>query len=160
LSLGGAIWGADAPLGLRGGTITATNCPQPSVCSLVTCPASTNWKNPLDYGALGDGVHDDTAAIQAPSNAGDGCFPSRHTFKTVVGRSPGEIVITQNNKHWQAGMIGGAAPIISQPTIPTCTHDDECDVVKFQGTTGGSVIGLNFQGPPNQWPHYNEWDMA
>ena len=97
-----------------GGAITATNCPQPAVCSNVTCPTSTNWKNPLDYGAMGDGTHDDSAAIQAANNAGDVCFPSGHTFLVTVPGSGASINISQNSKHWQAGMIGGAAPILKQ----------------------------------------------
>src|SRR5690348_9514389 len=51
--------------GTTGGTISATNCPQPAVCSNVICPTSTNWVNPLNFGAVGDGTHDDTAALQA-----------------------------------------------------------------------------------------------
>jgi hypothetical protein len=164
LSLSGAIWGADAPVGLGGDAITKTNCPQPSVCSLVTCPTSTNWVNPMNapYDAAGNGVTDDTAAIQAANNAGDVCFPSGHTFLITVPGSGASINISQNNKHWQAGMIGGAAPILKQSGVPSsCSASNDQCFLTLITSSGGSLIGLDFEGPyHNSTSTYNEWDLA
>jgi hypothetical protein len=142
------------------GSITATNCPQPPVCSSVTCPTSTNWINPMNapYNAAGNGITDDSAALQSASDAGDVCLPSGHTF--LVNNTG--VNITVSNKHWQAGMIGGAAPIISN------TNHAARSAVVIQGPTGAgqsitgdSVIGIDFEGPNTTTPPtYNEWNMG
>jgi hypothetical protein len=128
------------------GIITATNCPQPAVCSNVTCPTSTNWKNPLDFGAVGNGVHDDTSAVQATINVGDVCFPSGKTF--LVNASVG----VSSGKKLQAGMIGGAAPIILNTNSTFC-NGIGCALFALGGDNI-SVIGMDFEGSntvPPQW---------
>ena len=157
------------------GVITSTNCPNVGIltptggqlCDVnggpITCPTSTNWVNPMNapYNAVGNGVADDTAAINAANNAGDVCFPSGHTFLMTVPSSGANVTISQTNRHWQAGMIGGAAPILKETGVPTsCSTNDQCVLVR-PTSTGGSIIGMDFEGPNhNSTSTYNEWDMG
>ena len=156
------------------GTITATNCPtnglvtptgshfytSGALCTVdggpVPCPTSSNWINPMNHSggsasctgctAVGDGVADDTAALQAANNAGDVCIPSGKTFLMK-----GQVNVT-NAKKWQAGMIGGAAPIIKinkeLNTVAGVNH------IHLAGNGPTSVIGLDFEDSNTSLPRF------
>src|SRR6266851_5281057 len=131
------------------GAITATNCPRPAVCSSVACPTSTNWVNPLSFGAVGNGATDDTNAIRSALNTWDVCFPSGFNF--LVN---GSLSVPAGEK-LQAGMIGGAAPIISNTNSTFCNAIG-CALFEIGGD-GSSVSGLDFEGSnpaPPRWNNY------
>jgi hypothetical protein len=131
-------------------TISATNCPQPAICSKISCPTSTNWVNPLAQGAKGDGTTDDSSAIRTASDVGDVCFPAGHTF--LVNSS---LSISSDNKHWQAA--SGGTPAVIKNTDSTYCNGIGCATVVINGVSGTSIIGLDFEGSnttPPQWNNY------
>jgi hypothetical protein len=148
------------PIPTPRGTITSTNCPTAGLvtpkgssyytsgplCSAdggpVSCPTSTNWINPMNapYNAVGDGVYDDTAAIRAATADGDVCFPSGHSFLISNASSHGVTIST--TKHWQAGMIGGAAPILKSPS----NTNYSTVYLRNPSGTATSFIGLDWEG--------------
>lgn len=129
------------------GTISATNCPQPAICSTVTCPTSTNWVNPLNYGAVGNGMTDDTTAIQNAINAGDVCFPPGYTFLIT----PTPIIIGTAGRHLQAASSGGLS---AKPAVIKVTNYTNGHWWFRYSVANVSIIGLDFEGnngPPAQF---------
>jgi hypothetical protein len=91
-----------------------------------------------DFGAVGDGVTDDTAAIQAAINAADdGClvFP-KGTYK-VTPVSGENYCLLVDSKTIQ---LEGHSAIISMPTT------DVKQALRLQSSDYCKVIGLRFQG--------------
>jgi hypothetical protein len=58
------------------------------------------WRNVMNYGALGNGVHDDTAAINAALNdgCGDGCTGTT-TKGAAVYLPPGKLILPRIKDH-------------------------------------------------------------
>ena len=132
-------------------------CARPSPCSsIISCPPLLSAQNPLRYGAYGDGIHDDTAAVQATINAGDVCFPAGKTF--LINSPP--LTIDVSNKHLQCepGAIiknsnystGNRILIIAGPN-------------RGGGLTGDSVIGCDWEGANTEPSQFNttssEWNI-
>lgn len=81
------------------------------VFELSPAPVSLNV---LDYGAVGDGVVDDTASVQAAINAGNGnpvVFPANKTF------SCGQLTVTSNDRLEINGTVKAKNAIGSNPLI-------------------------------------------
>lgn len=92
--------------------------------------------NVLDYGAVGDGVTDDRAAIQAAVNAGSAVyFPSGYTF--LVSNATNRVYLNANNYLFGGGTIKRA--------------NDSWSIFEAIGTINAhiqniTVEGLVFQG--------------
>jgi pectate lyase-like protein len=99
--------------------------------------------NVRDYGAMGDGVHNDTASIQAAidacDNAGGGTvfFPTGHYNETglVVGSSA-----TASNHHQSYVFLEGSAP---HAAVLRYVGSTSGIALKFSGTIGGGARRLD-----------------
>jgi len=99
--------------------------------------------NVRDYGAVGNGVHDDTASIQAAidacDNAGGGTvfFPTGHYNETglVVGSSA-----AASNHHQSHVFLEGSAP---RAAVLRYVGSTSGIALKLSGTIGGGVRRLD-----------------
>lgn len=115
--------------------------PSDATFSTVTATGSTTaralgvrfaeTKNVLDYGAVGNGTANDTAAIQAAVTAagayGTILLPAGKTFKTVS-----QITLLTGQTVWGYG------------AIVTSDTDAHFQKFKFSSVTGGGVFGVTF----------------
>lgn len=94
---------------------------------------------PEDFGAVGDGVTDDLAAIQAAENAASALgYPAELRFDSGVYIVSGSIV-KKSNVHWAGN---GLVKRINN-SAPTGTN---FALVNADGVDDWSITGLNFEG--------------
>lgn len=93
-----------------------------------------------DFGAVGDGVVDDTAAIQAAHTASLSVHYPRGTYKVTMQNSAALVTYTS-----QTGVrITGDGATIYDPKV--YTGDPQAPVFDFVGCTDVAVNGLNYEG--------------
>ena len=83
-----------------------------------------------DFGAVGDGVADDTAAIQAALNLGIPIF-----FPAGIYRTTTELVLKQGSKIIGAGCYSGIDTLTVYPTA----LDDGTTIIRYDGTAAANV---------------------
>ena len=116
----------------------------PLLLAMATQVARADY-NVRDYGAMGNGVHNDTASIQAAidacDNAGGGTvfFPTGHYNETglVVGSSA-----TASNHHQSYVFLEGSAP---HAAVLRYVGSTSGIALKFSGTIGGGARRLDKQ---------------
>jgi hypothetical protein len=114
----------------------------PLLLAMATQVARADY-NVRDYGAMGDGVHNDTASIQAAINACDNAgggtvfFPTGHYNETglVVGSSA-----TASNHHQSYVFLEGSAP---HAAVLRYVGSTSGIALKFSGTIGGGARRLD-----------------
>lgn len=100
-------------------------------------------KTPLDFGAVGDGVIDDTAAVQraidATQNGGALYFPGGFRFSVSKLTASGEI-------HWMGP--GGSRLAGSPPSgaVIVQTNGSNTDLLTLNNAFDSSISGLAFDG--------------
>ena len=83
-----------------------------------------------DFGAVGDGVTDDTTAIQAALNLGIPIY-----FPIGIYRTTSELVLKQGSKILGSGCYSGIDTLTVYPTA----IDDGTTIIKYDGTAGANV---------------------
>ena len=98
--------------------------------------------NVKDYGAVGDGVHDDTAAIQKAIDAVQGNFGGTVTLPPGQYRISTALVMNSRNVILQGSGMGGGtlAGTIIQPSTP-----DQDVILNESGSTGCQIRDLVIQ---------------
>lgn len=133
-------------------------CATPSICTVtISCPALINPQNPLRHGAYGDGMHDDTAAVQASINAGDVCFPAGKVF--LINSPP--LTIIASNKHFQCEP-GAVIRNLNHTSGKYILHIKGPTSGGFSSITGDSVIGCDWEGSNTEPPGYSprsQWNI-
>jgi hypothetical protein len=75
------------------------------------------WRNVKDFGALGDGIHDDTAAINLAISSGGRCGPncrSSTIFPAIVYFPPGTYLVSSSIiQYYNTAFLGD----VSRPAL-------------------------------------------
>jgi hypothetical protein len=119
-----------------------------SPISGVSVPALVNPVNPMNYGALCNGVTNDIVAFQAAVNASDVLVPANKTC--VIN---GAVNITQNNRHIQCG-----ANTILKQTVTGGNVFLLHEAVSGQRLTGASIANCTFIGTNTIPPANTDWN--
>ena len=96
--------------------------------------------NARDFGAVGDGVADDTAALQAALNEGVSVFIPAGTYKitdTLFTKSNGIKVYGENGKAYSGGQKGTALSVQF-----TTDNKPALDVFNGAGASGGQLVTI------------------
>lgn len=131
----------------------------------------TEWKNVKKYGVVGDGVADDTAAIQAlldKASPGDVIYFPVGNYKissgltinqkmiTLRGDNPGNWGFTWHN--WSAGTTQKVASVI---TLASDVSDITMLTITGKSTNSDVVIdSLKFEGGAYRWSEKNLEDFT
>ena len=111
------------------------------------------FRSVLDFGAVGDGVHDDTAAIQAALNHERGVAGAK--APAVVYLPPGEYLVSDTLQLWGFTELRGCST--QPPTLRLAPHApgfDNTSALKPMVATN-SAFGVNLTAGMPAW-----WDNA
>ena len=115
--------------------------------------SSVNWFNVQNFGAVGNGITDDTNAINlaigALNAAGSGVlyFPATANFyKTVGGLAPITVpsTVTGDGSGISEVQFNGGPGI--EFSFTTAVYCKICDISLYQNTSGGSTYGVFYNG--------------
>jgi hypothetical protein len=119
---------------------------------------SMNLHNPFAWGAVGDGVHDDTAAIKAAIDyalqtgkgkveLGGGVFKVTDTIHLGYGQTFNSIQF-EGQGYLYGGEGGNTGPFNGSAILVTFS---DRPVFNFQGARGSVLRGLAIKGPLTTW---------